>query len=52
MDEYTNSISLLLQHGQRFFEIWNFQIIIAVAAVGFIEPLSQAALQRAREGGG
>ena len=36
MDEYTNSISLLLQHGQRFFEIWNFQIIIAVAAVGFI----------------
>ena len=36
MDQYTNSISLLLQHGQRFFEIWNFQIIIAVAAVGFI----------------
>ena len=36
MEEYTNSISLLLQHGERFFEIWNFQIIIAVAAVGFI----------------
>jgi hypothetical protein len=36
MEQYTNSISLLLQHGQRFFEIWNFQIIIAVAAVGFI----------------
>jgi len=36
MELYTNSISLLLQHGQRFFEIWNFQIIIAVAAVGFI----------------
>ena len=35
MEPYTNSISLLLQHGQRFFEIWNFQIIIAVAAVGF-----------------
>jgi len=36
MEQYTNSISLLLQHGQRFFEIWNFQIIIAVTAVGFI----------------
>ena len=36
MGQYTNSIALLLQHGERFFEIWNFQIIIAVAAVGFI----------------
>jgi len=36
MEQYTNSISLLLQHGQRFFEIWNFQIIIAAAAIGFI----------------
>ena len=36
MEQYTNSISLLLQHGQRFFEIWNFQIVLAVAAVGFI----------------
>src|ERR1051325_4257154 len=36
MEQYTNSVSLLLQHGQRFFEIWNFQIIIAVAAIGFI----------------
>ncbi len=36
MEQYTNSVSLLLQHGQRFFEIWNFQIIIAAAAIGFI----------------
>src|SRR5687768_4803117 len=36
MEQYTNSIAMLLQHGERFFEIWNFQIIIAVAAVGFI----------------
>ena len=36
MEQYTNSVSLLLQHGQRFFEIWNFQIILAVAAIGFI----------------
>ena len=36
MEQFTNSVSLLLQHGQRFFEIWNFQIIFAIAAVGFI----------------
>lgn len=36
MEAYTNSISLLLEHAQRFFEIWNFQVILAVAAVGFI----------------
>jgi hypothetical protein len=36
MEQYANLISLLLQHGQRFFEIWNFQIIVAAAAIGFI----------------
>lgn len=36
MEQYTDSISLLLQHAERFFEIWNFQVLIAVAAVGFI----------------
>lgn len=36
MEQYTNSISLLLQHGERFFEIMNFQIIIAVAVIGFV----------------
>ena len=36
MEQYSNLISILLQHGQRFFEIWNFQIIIAVTAIGFI----------------
>jgi hypothetical protein len=36
MEQYSNLISLLLQHGQRFFEIWNFQIIVAAAAIGFI----------------
>ena len=36
MEQYANLISLLLQHGQRFFEIWNFQVIIAVAAIGFV----------------
>ena len=36
MEPYAGLISILLQHGQRFFEIWNFQIIVAAAAVGFI----------------
>lgn len=36
MEQYTSSIALLLQHGQRFFEIMNFQIIIAVAVIGFV----------------
>ena len=36
MELYTGLISILLQHGQRFFEIWNFQIIIAVAVIGYI----------------
>ena len=36
MEQYTGLVSLLLQHGQRFFEIWNFQIVVSVAAVGFI----------------
>ena len=36
MEQYTGSISLLLQHGQRFFEIMNFQIIIAITVIGFV----------------
>jgi len=36
MENYAGLINILLQHGQRFFEIWNFQIIIAVAVMGFV----------------
>lgn len=36
MESFSGSINLLLQHGQRFFEIWNFQIIIAIAVIGYI----------------
>jgi len=36
METYAGLITILLQHGQRFFEIWNFQIIIAVAVIGYI----------------
>ena len=36
MESFTGLINILLQHGQRFFEIWNFQIIVAVAVIGFV----------------
>jgi len=36
METYAGLISILLQHGQRFFEIWNFQIIVSVAVIGFV----------------
>lgn len=36
METYIGLISILLQHGHRFFEILNFQIIVAVAVVGYV----------------
>lgn len=36
MEGYSGLINLLLQHGQRFFEIWNFQIIIAITVIGYV----------------
>src|SRR5215216_6373574 len=36
MEQYAGLISILLDLSQRFFEIWNFQIVVSVAAVGFI----------------
>jgi hypothetical protein len=36
MDQYAGLISVLQQHAQRFFEIWNFQIVISVAVLGFV----------------
>ena len=36
MDAYAGLISVLQQHAQRFFEIWNFQIVISVAVLGFV----------------
>jgi hypothetical protein len=36
MEQYASLISILLDLSQRFFEIWNFQIVVSVAAVGFI----------------
>ena len=36
MEQYANTISILLQHSQRFFDIWNFQILISLAVIGFV----------------
>ena len=36
MEKYAELISILLQHSQRFLDFWNFQIVITLAALGFI----------------
>jgi len=36
MEAYAGLIAILQQHAQRYFEIWNFQIVVAVAVVGFV----------------
>ena len=36
MEQYANMISILLTHSQRFFDVWNFQILISLAVIGFV----------------
>jgi len=36
MQVYAELIAILQQHAQRYFEIWNFQIVVAVAVVSFV----------------
>jgi len=36
METYSGLISILLEHSQRFFDIWNFQILISLAVIGFV----------------
>ena len=36
MEKYAELISILLQHSQRFFDIWNFQILVSLAVIGFV----------------
>ena len=36
MEKYAELITILLQHSQRFFDIWNFQILISLAVIGFV----------------
>jgi hypothetical protein len=36
MEQFAGLISILLEHSQRFFDIWNFQILISLAVIGFV----------------
>ena len=36
MEQFSGLISVLLEHSQRFFDIWNFQILISLAVMGFV----------------
>ena len=36
METFSGLISILLEHSQRFFDIWNFQILISLAVIGFV----------------
>lgn len=36
MEQFSGMINVLLQHSQRFFEIWNFHIVISLALLGFV----------------
>jgi uncharacterized membrane protein YeiB len=36
MEKFAELIAVLLEHSQRFFEIWNLQLIIALGVLGFV----------------
>jgi hypothetical protein len=36
MEQFSGLISILLEHSQRFLDIWNFQILISLAILGFV----------------
>jgi len=36
MEQFSGLIAILLEHSQRFFDIWNFQILISLAVIGFV----------------
>ena len=36
MEQFSGLISILLEHSQRFFDIWNFQILISLGVIGFV----------------
>jgi len=35
MEKFSGLISVLLEHSQRFFDIWNLQLVIALGVLGF-----------------
>src|SRR5215204_3213919 len=36
MEQFSGLISILLEHSQRSFDLWNFQIVVSGAALGFV----------------
>ncbi len=36
MQAYAELITILQGHAQRYFDIWNFQIVVAIAVVSFV----------------
>ena len=36
MEIFSGLISVLLEHSQRFFDIWNLQLVIALGVLGFV----------------
>ena len=35
MEKFSGLIAVLLEHSQRFFDIWNLQLVIALGVLGF-----------------
>jgi hypothetical protein len=46
MEKFAELISILLQHSQRFFDIWNFQILVSLAVIGFVLSNHELVSQR------
>jgi hypothetical protein len=36
MEKFAELIAVLLEHSQRFFEIWNLQLIVVLGVLGFV----------------
>lgn len=36
MEKFAGLIQILLEHSQRFYDIWNFQIVVSLAVLGFV----------------
>ena len=46
MEKFAELINVLLQHSQRFLDIWNLQIIVVLAVLGFVFSNPEVATRR------
>ncbi len=46
MEKFAELISVLLEHSQRFFDIWNLQLVIALGVLGFVLANQQIVSKR------